>query len=902
MTESVQKWLERNRPPRVKITYEVHTGGAMERRELPFIVGIFADLSGDGAAALPTFKERQMLPIDRDNFDDVLSSQKPSVKLSTVVRTLPFADGSLPVVAADGTRPTLSGDIVFSQLDDFEPVAVIKAIPDLNRLYRVRGHIRALQSLAEANDPLADALDGLLEISPAAQARRANMLVLGRPVGANDEAIAAAKLEAFRLAATIATSADDTARMAAAAEWGVEVLTKPDPAAPGATLPDPGNTLLGLRRILGLFSVADDPELLGRATDQLTALAGLTAADLPKAPASVEGVVNSLGLTSSNAPPVITLSQKLVDAMGTAIPAPTPQNRAEVSAAKSLLAWAHLAARVLLGLQEQDDEAPMPKPGAEQSERTLSQANQASANRWVATNALLQLRAAIAADATKSTPVAAAENGSDTRAVWDRLHAVEDLLGKALRAGEQLPDDYDRLNLLACFGQFALHVLKPLEAAGPLRVQMRAATAIDQKVHDIDKALSSQLSAVMHCDAFRTIEATWRGLYYFVSRTETGKLLKLRVFNATKEVLLGDLEKAVDRDQSHLFKMIYEAEYGTLGGDPYSLLIGGYEITRSAQDISFLQLISAVAASAHAPFITAASAALFGLQSFGDLARPRDLAKIFESADLAGWQEFRASEDSRYVSLVLPHVLLRLPYGKDSWPVQGLEFEEDVGTNDSDRFLWGNAAYMLAERITHAFSLYSWTAAIRGVEGGGLIEGLPTYTYDTGGGTKALFCPTEVAITDRREKELNDLGFISLCHSKGKGQAAFFGGQTTNLPKKYITPDANANAQLSALLPYMLAASRFAHYIKVIMRDKIGSFLTRGNVEAFLNTWITQYVLLDENAMQEAKASFPLSQANIVVTDVPGEVGTYNAVVFLRPHFQLEELTTSIRLVAKLPT
>jgi type VI secretion system protein ImpC len=333
--------------------------------------------------------------------------------------------------------------------------------------------------------------------------------------------------------------------------------------------------------------------------------------------------------------------------------------------------------------------------------------------------------------------------------------------------------------------------------------------------------------------------------------------------------------------------------------------VGDYEIDHSGGNLEFLEKISEITAAAHAPFITSASAALFELESFRDLTKPRDLQKIFELTDLIRWNAFRDSEDSRYVALVLPHVLLRLPYGKDSAPVEGMNFEETTGDSSSapnpDDFLWGNAAYMLATRITSAFSRYNWTAAIRGVEGGGLVENLPLYSYKSASGSDELFCPTELSITDRREKELNELGFISLCHDKCKGQAAFFGDQTSNQPKRYFSDSANANAKISSQLPYMLAASRFAHYIKMIMRNKIGSFLTRDNVEAYLNDWIANYVLLDENASQDVKASYPLSQAKVVVSDIPGSPGVYNAVVFLRPHFQLEELTTSMRLVVALP-
>jgi type VI secretion system protein ImpC len=280
---------------------------------------------------------------------------------------------------------------------------------------------------------------------------------------------------------------------------------------------------------------------------------------------------------------------------------------------------------------------------------------------------------------------------------------------------------------------------------------------------------------------------------------------------------------------------------------------------------------------------------------------PRDLAKGFETLELIKWRSFRESEDSRYVALTLPHILLRLPYGPDTVPVEGFNYVEDVDGRDHKKYLWGNAAYALAQRITNAFALYKWCAAIRGVEGGGLVEGLPTHTFKTDEGDIALKCPTEIAITDRREKELNDLGFIALCHCKGADYAAFFGGQTTNKPKLYNTNSANANARISSMLPYILAASRFAHYIKSIMRDKIGSFMTRENVANYLNTWISQYVLLNDDAPQEVKAKFPLREARVDVTDVAGKPGCYKAVVFLKPHFQLDELTVSIRLVAELP-
>ncbi|PWC78623.1 EvpB family type VI secretion protein [Azospirillum sp. TSH64] len=425
--------------------------------------------------------------------------------------------------------------------------------------------------------------------------------------------------------------------------------------------------------------------------------------------------------------------------------------------------------------------------------------------------------------------------------------------------------------------------------------------AINHRIAQIDELISLQLNEVLHHEDFQKLEATWRGLNYLVMNSETGKQLKIRVLNSSRKDLQKDLDSAVEFDQSALFKMVYEAEYGTLGGTPYSVLIGDYEFGRHPQDMSLIEKISNVAAAAHAPFIAAASPKMFDMDSFSELSGPRDLSKIFETAEMTKWRSFRASEDSRYVALVMPHTLLRLPYGPKTVPVEGVNFVEDVDGRDHSKYLWGNASWALGARITDAFAKYGWTAAIRGVEGGGRVGGLPTHTFKTDEGDVALKCPTEIAITDRREKELNDLGFISLVHCKNTDYAAFFGGQTANKPKVYNTNEANANARLSAMLPYMLVSSRFAHYLKVMLRDKIGSFTTRGNVQSYLNTWIGNYILLDDDASQDMKARFPLREARVDVYEVPGRPGVYRANVFLRPHFQLEELSASIRLVAELP-
>ena len=425
---------------------------------------------------------------------------------------------------------------------------------------------------------------------------------------------------------------------------------------------------------------------------------------------------------------------------------------------------------------------------------------------------------------------------------------------------------------------------------------------LKDRIAQIDDLIVKQLNEVLHHPDFQKLEGSWRGLNYLVMKTETGVMLKLRLLNITQNELLKDLEKAVEFDQSAIFKKVYEEEYGTHGGFPYSCLMGDFEFTRHPQDFKLLEKISEVAAAAHAPFIGAAHPKLFDLDSFTDLGVPRDLAKTFESLELIKWKSFRDSEDSRYVTLTLPRILMRLPYGMDTVPVEEFaSFEEDVDGNDHQRYLWGNSAYAMAERITNAFALYKWCGAIRGVEGGGKVDGLPTHTFQTTDGDIALKCPTEVAITDRREKEISDQGMISLVHCKGTDYAAFFGGQTCNKPKVYNLDAANANARLSAQLPYILAASRFAHYLKVIMRDKIGSFMSAGQVSSYLNNWIANYVLLSDEAGQETKAQFPLREARVDVSEIPGKPGCYKAVVFLRPHFQLDELTASIRLVAELP-
>jgi type VI secretion system protein ImpC len=645
--ESSQKKLSRIRSPRVHITYDVEIGDAIIQRELPLIVGVLSDLSGNPKEALPPFKERSFIEIDRDNFDEVLEGYAPRLTMKV--------DNALTEKDDD----KLNVELFFTTIDDFSPLRIVEKIPASNALFISRNLLRDFLAKLDGND----ALDGLLS----------------------------------------------------------ELLSSDD------------------------------------------------------------------------------LKKEVADLY---------------------------------------------------------------------------------------------KDVEDTSAI-----TPSDFVTLLLKEGRMALDESQEPYALSLIGQFAKDMLGEDAKAS----DADAADLMNDRISEIDNLLTRQVNLILHEPSFQKLEASWRGLNFLVMNTETSTRLKLRVLNVTQKELLKDLQKASEFDQSALFKKVYEEEFGTYGGDPYSFLLGDYEFGRHPEDIELLEKISGVAAAAHAPFISSAYAKLFDLQDYFSLSQPRDLSKIFESAELIKWRSFRDSEDSRYVSLTLPKVLLRLPFGPETVVVDGFDFREEVDGTDASRYLWGNPAFILGQRITNAFAKFGWLAAIRGVEGGGLVEGLPSHTFKTAAGDIKLTCPTQVAITDRREKELNDLGFMAILHCKGSDKAAFFGGQTTNQPKKYNTDAANANARTSAMLPYVLNASRFAHYIKVIMRDKVGSFLTKDNVASYLNTWISSYVLIDDAAANEIKARYPLREARIDVTDGPGKPGSYKAVVFLKPHFQLEELTTSIRLVADIP-
>ncbi|MCC9602670.1 type VI secretion system contractile sheath large subunit [Stieleria sp. JC731] len=432
--------------------------------------------------------------------------------------------------------------------------------------------------------------------------------------------------------------------------------------------------------------------------------------------------------------------------------------------------------------------------------------------------------------------------------------------------------------------------------------------SINAAIAGIDAKMSKQLAAIMHNEKFQKLEGSWRGLQHLVMNSETGESLKIRVLNCGKRELFKDMDRAVEFDQSQLFKKIYEDEFGTPGGAPYGALIGDYEFTNHPEDVDLMSKVSGVAASAFCPFISATAPQLFGFDEWTELSKPRDLARIFESAEYTKWKAFRESEDSRFCVLTMPRTLARLPYGANTKTIDEFAYEEvPVGSKgesvhvEHDQFCWMNTAYVMGAKLTDAFAKTGFCTTIRGVENGGKVEDLPTYIFKADDGDTDLKCPTEIAITDRREKELSDLGFLPLCHFKNTDYSVFFGAQTCQKPTLYDRPEATANAAISARLPYIMATSRFSHYLKVLGRDKIGSFMEASDCEAWLDRWIHNYVTSDANPPADVRARYPLAEARVEVKEIPGKPGSYNAVAWMRPWLQMEELTTSMRMVASIP-
>ncbi len=432
-----------------------------------------------------------------------------------------------------------------------------------------------------------------------------------------------------------------------------------------------------------------------------------------------------------------------------------------------------------------------------------------------------------------------------------------------------------------------------------------AYSTIQAIIAEIDGKLTEQINQIMHHAEFQQLEGAWRGLHYLVNNTETDELLKIRVMCISKKELGRTLKryKGVGWDQSPIFKRVYEEEYGQFGGEPIGCLVGDYYFDHSPPDVEMLGEIARISAAAHCPFIAGADPAVMQMESWQELSNPRDLTKIFTNTEYAAWRSLRESEDARYIGLAMPRFLARLPYGSRTNPVDEFDFEEETDGANHERYAWSNSAYAMAANINRSFKEYGWCTSIRGVESGGAVANLPCHTFPTDDGGVDMKCPTEIAISDRREAELAKNGFMPLVHRKNSDFAAFIGAQSLQKPAEYNDPDATANARLSARLPYLFACCRFAHYLKCIVRDKIGSFNERDDMERWLNDWVMNYVDGDPvNSSQETKARKPLAAAEVQVQEIEDNPGYYSARFFLRPHYQLEGLTVSLRLVSKLPS
>jgi len=450
----------------------------------------------------------------------------------------------------------------------------------------------------------------------------------------------------------------------------------------------------------------------------------------------------------------------------------------------------------------------------------------------------------------------------------------------------------------------AVQTLAGQALSGVATVSDDVLKTIESMIAELDRKMSEQLNLILHHEQFQQLEGTWRGLHYLVNNTETDENLKIRVLNVSKKDLGKTLKKfkGTSWDQSPVFKKLYEEEFGTPGGEPYGCLIGDYHFDHSPPDVELLGGMAQIAAAAHAPFIAGAAPTVMNMDSWQELSNPRDLTKVFQTAEYASWRSLRESDDAQYIGLAMPRVLSRLPYGPNTDPVDDFDFQEDTGQADHSKYTWTNAAYAMGVNINRAFKLYGWCSRIRGVESGGMVEGLPVHTFPTDDGGVDMKCPTEIAITDRREAELAKNGFMPLSHWKNTDYAVFMGAQSLQKPAEYDDPDATANAQLGARLPYLFATCRFAHYLKCMVRDKVGSFKERSDMQSWLNKWVTQYVTTDPNAAEETKARLPLAAAEVAVDEVEGNPGYYSAKFYLRPHYQLEGLTASLRLVSKLPS
>ncbi|KRT56435.1 type VI secretion protein, EvpB/VC_A0108 family [endosymbiont of Ridgeia piscesae] len=453
--------------------------------------------------------------------------------------------------------------------------------------------------------------------------------------------------------------------------------------------------------------------------------------------------------------------------------------------------------------------------------------------------------------------------------------------------------------------EHAVQTLAEQAIASSVTVSADITITIREMIAEIDKRLTEQVNQILHHEDFQKVEGAWRGLHHLVNNTETDEMLKIRVMNISKKDLHKTLKKykGTAWDQSPIFKKLYEEEFGQFGGEPYGCLVGDYHFDQSAPDVELLGEMTKIAAAIHAPFIAGASPTSMQMDSWQELSNPRDLTKIFQTPEYAAWNSLRESEDAKYIGLAMPRFLSRLPYGAKTDPVDEFDFEEETGNADHNKYTWANAAYAMAVNINRSFKMYGWCSRIRGIESGGAVEGLPAHTFPTDDGGVDMKCPTEIAISDRREAELAKNGFMPLVHKKNTDFAAFIGAQSFQKPGEYDDPDATANANLAARLPYLFATCRFAHYLKCIVRDKVGSFKERDEMQRWLQDWILQYVDGDPaHSSETTKAEHPLAAAEVVIEDVEGNPGYYTSKFYLRPHYQLEGLTVSLRLVSKLPS
>jgi len=491
-------------------------------------------------------------------------------------------------------------------------------------------------------------------------------------------------------------------------------------------------------------------------------------------------------------------------------------------------------------------------------------------------------------------PETAAQGGAPAAATTE-MGAFEALLNQEFKAR-----DVEKQSAV----QTAVRTLAQQALASTQLISADALKTISGIIAELDRKLSEQINLIIHHEDFKALEGSWRGLHHLVSNTETDETLKIRVMNIAKNDLKKTLKKFEGNawDQSPIFKRLYEDEFGSPGGQPYGALIGDYQFDHSPEDVKLLGNMAQIASAMHAPFIAGAAPGVLGMDSWQELSNPRDLTKIFQTAEYAAWRSLRESEDARYIGLAMPRFLARLPYGAKTVPLEEFSFEEDTEGADHNKYTWSNAAYAMGANITRSFKTYGWCARIRGTESGGMVEGLPVHSFPTDDGGVDMKCPTEIAITDRREAELAKNGFMPLSHYKNTDFAVFIGAQSLQKPAVYDDPDATANANLAARLPYLFSTCRFAHYLKCMVRDKVGSFKERGDMEAWLNKWIKQFCVDSKIASESDKARRPLADAEVKVEEVAGNPGYYSSKFFLRPHYQLEGLTVSLRLVSKLPS